>query len=62
MYLSYTKFPPINHLENSENVPPLEVLQLIYQYITSDRTFTSVAFSDFTVNSFDYFLSKAGLF
>ena len=35
---------------------------VIFQYIASDRTFTDVAYLDFTVNSYDYFLSKAGSF
>ena len=35
---------------------------VIFQYIASDRIFTDVAYSDFTDNSYDYFLSKAGLF
>ena len=34
----------------------------IFQYIASDRTFTAVTYSNFTVNSYDYFLNQAGLF
>ena len=54
-----------NHLNNNENVPSLEVSPPIsshFQRIASTRTSAVVAYSDFTVNLYNYFLSKAGLF
>ena len=35
---------------------------IVTQYIGSTHTLTSVSYPDFTDNSYDYFLSKAGLF
>ena len=54
-----------NHLNSNENVPSLEVSPPIFshfQQIASTRTSAIVAYSDFTVNLYNYFLSKAGLF
>ena len=54
-----------NHLNNNENVPLLEVSPPIsshFQRIASTRTLAVVAYSDFTVNLYNYFPSKAGLF
>ena len=52
-----------NHLKNNENVPSLEVSPRIsshFQQIASTGTSAIVAYSDFTVNLRNYFLSKAG--
>ena len=54
-----------NHLNNNENVPSLEVWPRIYSHfhqIASTRSSLVVAYLNFTVNSYDHFLSKAGLF
>jgi len=54
-----------NHLNNNENVPSLEVSPPIssnFQRIASTCTSAIVAYSNFTVNLYNYFLSKAGLF
>jgi len=54
-----------NHLNNNENLPPLEVSPPIsshFQQVASTRTSAVVAYSDFTVSLYNYFLSKAGLF
>ena len=54
-----------NHLNNNENLPSLEVSPPIssnFQRIASTCTSAIVAYSDFTVNLYNYFLSKAGLF
>ena len=54
-----------NHLNNNENLPSLEVSPPIssnFQRIASTCTSAIVAYSDFTVNLYNYFLSKARLF